>query len=114
MLLISNNTNAKGLTIAKNFREQEINEENVYPYTWDIHHFISDIGVESSDGYHVNNSWIGKKYPNILNMHPEKLIDILNELLEIPQIKWPLQVFQNYQKKIDETKELEKKYKGYF
>ena len=47
-------------------------------------------------------------------MHPEKLIDILNELLEIPQVKWPLQVFQNYQKKLDETKELEKKYKGYF
>ena len=55
-----------------------------------------------------------KNYPNILNMHPEKLIDILNELLEIPQVKWPLQVFQNYQKKLDETKELEKKYKGYF
>ena len=47
-------------------------------------------------------------------MHPEKLIDILNELLEIPQVKWPLQVFKNYQKKLDETKELEKKYKGYF
>tara|TARA_B100000123_G_C25647790_1_gene391795 strand:+ start:318 stop:872 length:555 start_codon:yes stop_codon:yes gene_type:complete len=101
-------------TLAKNFKEQEINEENVYPYTWDIEHFISDIGVESSNGYHVNNSWIRKNYPNILNMHPEKLIDILNELLEIPQVKWPLQVFQNYQKKLDETKELEKKYKGYF
>ena len=47
---------------------------------------MSDIGVESSNGYHVNNSWIGKNYPNILNMHPEKLIDILNGLLEIPQV----------------------------
>ena len=33
-------------TLAKNFKEQEINEENVYPYTWDIEHFISDIGLK--------------------------------------------------------------------
>ena len=92
------------ISYADNFRENVVIDDEEWPYDWDNNHVIGEV---YTDG---DKCWLREKYPDILDIDPEDLMEKLSELIKIPQIEWPLQVFKNYQEKLDEAKEIKEKY----
>ena len=73
----------------------------------------------ATDGSYVNfiseidnfeNSWIRKKYPDILESDPDQIMLKLKDLAFIPKDEWPDEVLENYNNRLEESKIIHAKY----
>ena len=63
-----------------------------------------------SDGDNFENSWIRKKYPDILESDPDQIMLKLKDLAFIPKDEWPDEVLENYNNRLEESKIIHAKY----